>query len=191
MKDTEKTIKSEAELIRQIKEGDDEALINLCQLYKPLINKIKSIYHVRYYDNQDWEQDAMIICHESATSFDLNKGKFSSYYKTRLTNHARSLVRYDNAYRRQALKQSISLETAKKNHILPLNKSFASIPEIPLSENIAILTARLSDLEINALLVGLGIKDQEDVINNLKISQLTLARARSRLVQKMRQTLLS
>lgn len=190
MKNTGINIKSEAELIRQIKNGEDEALLDLCFRYKPLINKVKAMYHVRYYDNQDWEQDAMIICHASAKSFDLNKGKFGSYFKTRLINHARSLVRYDNAYRRQALKQSVSLETAKKNNLLPLNKSFVSIPEIPLSENIAILTGKLSNLETNALLIGLGIVKQKDVIEKLKISKLTLSRARSRLAQKMRQTLL-
>lgn len=190
MKNTEINVKSEAELISQIKNGEDEALLDLCFRYKPLINKVKSMYHVRYYDNQDWEQDAMIICHASAKSFDLNKGKFGSYFKTRLINHARSLVRYDNAYRRQALKQSVSLETAKKNNLMPLNKSFVSIPEIPLSENIAILTGRLSTLEANALLVGLGVIKQKDVIEKLKISKLTLSRARSRLAQKMRQTLL-
>ena len=190
MKNTETNVKSEAELIRQIKNGEDEALLDLCFRYKPLINKVKSMYHVRYYDNQDWEQDAMIICHASAKSFDFNKGKFGSYFKTRLINHARSLVRYDNAYRRQALKQSVSLETAKKNNLMPLNKSFVSIPEIPLSENIAILTGRLSTLEANALLVGLGVIKQKDVIEKLKISKLTLSRARSRLAQKMRQTLL-
>ncbi len=190
MKNTGINIKSEAELIRLIKNGEDEALLDLCFRYKPLINKVKGMYHVRYYDNQDWEQDAMIICHASAKSFDLNKGKFGSYFKTRLINHARSLVRYDNAYRRQALKQSVSLETAKKNNLLPLNKSFVSIPEIPLSENIAILTGKLSTLETNALLIGLGIVKQKDVIEKLKISKLTLSRARSRLAQKMRQTLL-
>lgn len=190
MKNTGINIKSEAELIKQIKNGEDEALLDLCFRYKPLINKVKGMYHVRYYDNQDWEQDAMIICHASAKSFDLNKGKFGSYFKTRLINHARSLVRYDNAYRRQALKQSVSLETAKKNNLMPLNKSFVSIPEIPLSENIAILTGRLSTLEANALLVGLGVIKQKDVIEKLKISKLTLSRARSRLAQKMRQTLL-
>ena len=190
MKNTGINIKSEAELIKQIKNGEDEALLDLCFRYKPLINKVKGMYHVRYYDNQDWEQDAMIICHASAKSFDLNKGKFGSYFKTRLINHARSLVRYDNAYRRQALKQSVSLETAKKNNLMPLNKSFVSIPEIPLSENIAILTGRLSSLEANALLVGLGVIKQKDVIEKLKISKLTLSRARSRLAQKMRQTLL-
>jgi len=73
---------------------------------------------------------------------------------------------------------------------LPLNKSFVSIPEIPLSENIAILTGKLSTLETNALLIGLGIVKQKDVIEKLKISKLTLSRARSRLAQKMRQTLL-
>ncbi|MCT6891082.1 MAG: hypothetical protein M3Z87_15730, partial [Lactobacillus sp.] len=69
MKNTGTNIKSEAELIRQIKNGDDEALLDLCFRYKPLINKVKGMYHVRYYDNQDWEQDAMIICHASAKSF--------------------------------------------------------------------------------------------------------------------------
>ena len=89
------------------------------------------------------------------------------------------------------MKQSVSLETAKKNNLLPLDRSFVSIPEIPLSENIAILTGRLSHLETNALLIGLGVIEQKEVIQKLKISKLTLSRARSRLVQKMRQTLLN
>ena len=191
MKSIKKASKNETELIMQIKNGEEEALIDLCYLYKPLINKVKSMYHVRYYDSQDWDQDALIICHDSAKKFDLKKGKFSSYYKTRLTNHAKSLVRYDNAYRRQALKQSISLETARKNNLSPMKKDSTSIPEVPLSENIAILTSHLSNLEINALLVELGLKNQDEILCRLNISELTLSRAHSRLAQKMRKTLLN
>lgn len=180
----------EIDLILQIKQGDDTALKSLCYLYQPLINKVKRMYHVRYYDSQDWDQDALIICHASALRFDIKRGKFSSYYKTRLTNHAKSLVRYDTAYRRQALKQSVSLETASKNNLMPMNQSYIYMSEVPLSESFTVLITRLSKLEINALLVGLGITQQEEVLEKLQISNITLARARSRLAQKMRESLL-
>lgn len=191
MQDAEQKSKLEDELIRQVKKGEDDALKHLYQLYKPLICNIKRNFHVRYYDSQDWDQDALIICHASAMSFDQSKGKFGSYFKTRLTNHAKTLIRYDMAYRRQALTQSISLELAAENGLRPLYQVYSSMPEVPLSDSFAELIKNLSNLENMALLVVLGIYQREEAANLLKISEITLIRAHSRLLRKMRQTLLN
>lgn len=180
----------ETNLISQIKEGKDDALVKLYQLYYPLVYSVKQKYYVRYYDDQDWNQDALIICHASAMNFDQSKGRFGSYYKTRLTNHAKTLVRYDSAYRRKAMNQSVSLDAAKEKGLEPIAKSVISPSEIPLSESLASLIASLSDLEISALLIELGIIDIEDALQKLKVERVTILRARSRVSRKMRHVLL-
>lgn len=191
MQDIELKTKLENELIRQIKIGEDDALKHLFRMYKPLICNVKRKFHVRYYDSQDWDQDALIVCHASAMSFDQSKGKFGSYYKTRLTNHAKSLIRYDSAYRRQALTQSISLEVANENGLRPFYQNYSRTPEVPLSDSFTQLIKNLSNLEIMALLVVLGKYKREEAASLLKINQVSLIRAHSRLVRKMRKTLLN
>jgi RNA polymerase sporulation-specific sigma factor len=180
----------EMNLILQIKKGKDDALIKLYQRYYPLVYSVKRKYYVRYYDDQDWNQDALIICHASAMNFNQSKGKFGSYYKTRLTNHAKTLIRYNSAYRRKAMNQSISLDAAREKGLEPIAKSVISPSEIPLSETLANLIANLSDLEISALLIELGIIDIEDVLQKFGVDQVTILRARSRLSRKMRHELI-
>ncbi|WEV70524.1 sigma-70 family RNA polymerase sigma factor [Lactobacillus sp. ESL0785] len=184
------TEKIEKELIEQIKLGNDEALRQLCCYYQPLINNLERQYFIRSYDRQDWQQDAMIICYETALNYDSARGKFGSYFKTRLTNHIKTLLRYEMAYRRRALAQSISLEAAVESGLSSLHQPLTQAIEIPLSEKFAELLTQLSDLEIKALLIILGKWSQEEALKKLKIEQITLIRARSRLMQKMRQALL-
>ncbi|BDR60837.1 sigma-70 family RNA polymerase sigma factor [Lactobacillus xylocopicola] len=190
MQKYEQTKKREDKLILQTKAGDDDALKKLYYLYQPLINSVKQKYHVRDYDSQDWDQEALIICHQSAINYDCQRGRFSSYYKTRLTNHAKSLVRYNTAYRRRALLQSVSLETAQENGLGPLHRDQVSESQVPLTESLTEVVANLSNLEMNALLVTLGMASPEDVIELLAVDHKALGRARSRLLQKMRATLL-
>ncbi|RMC45236.1 sigma factor [Lactobacillus sp. ESL0230] len=180
----------EATLINQVKNGKEDALKKLYIRYQPLVNSIINKYYLRCYDKQDWEQDALFICYQSAISYVDGKGKFASYYKTRLTNHAKTLVRYENAYRRRALTQSISIEKAVASGLRPLQVNQVSPSEVPLNDQLAEIIDHLSDLEGIALLVVLGIVPQEEVLANLKIEKKSLIRAKSRLVQKMRYHLL-
>ncbi|MBA1394611.1 sigma-70 family RNA polymerase sigma factor, partial [Lactobacillus sp. XV13L] len=148
-------------------------------------------YHVRYYDSQDWDQDALIVCYRAVQKFNDNKGRFGSYYKTLLTNHAKSLVRYDAAYRRRALTQAISLENAAAEGLSPLRQNFAQTAAVPLSENLKELVAHLSNLELSALLLALGTMKYEEIKRKYHFSRLMLVRARARVLQKMRRLLLS
>jgi RNA polymerase sporulation-specific sigma factor len=102
---------SDNELVRLIKEKDGAALQELCQRYAPLIMTIKRHYYLRNFDDDDWDQEAMLVCYETARLFDPHKNsRFSSFYKMRLTNHARSLLRYEYAQRRAPYAQAASYE---------------------------------------------------------------------------------
>ncbi len=190
MKKGKQNADAENQLVQKIKSGDELALYELCHLYRPLVNSIKQRYHVRYYDSQDWDQDALIVCYFSALSFDREKGRFGSYYKVRLVNHANSLIRYNLAYRRKALTEAVSFEKAHSDGLHFLHQEKTIVSEVPLSESLNALVKSLSYLEINTLLVALGIYRREEVLKRLNVSQLTLTRAHSRLLQKTRKALL-
>lgn len=182
--------REETELIMQIKSGQTDALRKLCFLYRPLIANIKKKYHLRSYDNQDWDQDAMIICYLAVKDFDQKKGNFASYYKVRLVNHANTLLRREMAYRRKAWAQAISFETAATKGMNPIRRPETFLPEVPLSIKLAELVNKLSILEVTALLIILGLCQPEQIINDWQILPMTLVRARSRLLQKARLILL-
>lgn len=182
--------REETELIMQIKSGQTDALRKLCFLYRPLIANIKKKYHFRSYDNQDWDQDAMIICYLAVKDFDQKKGNFASYYKVRLVNHANTLLRREMAYRRKAWAQAISFEAAATKGMNPIRRPETFLPEVPLSIKLAELVNKLSILEVTALLIILGLCQPEQIIKDWQILPMTLVRARSRLLQKARLILL-
>lgn len=177
---------SEAELIKKIKAGDDRALEKLFALYKPLVNSVLKRYYLHHYDRKDWQQEAMIICYESVLVYSAKKGNFGSLYRTKLYNHARTLVRYNMAARRQVYSKSISWERVDKDEIheprsLELN--------IPVNDTYNNFVKSLSRLELIALLTILGEMSTEYVIDQLEIEAAKLVRARSRTLQKMRNIL--
>ena len=175
---------TEEKLINKAKMGDDQALKELFFLYKPLVNSILKKYYLHHYDRDDWEQEALIICYESVVVFSGKKGSFGSLYKTKLSNHARTLVRYNNELRRQIYNHSVSLdsnlciqEPGRSELITPVKTIYHEFIE------------SLSRLELIAVLTILGEISVEYVINNLKIEYMQLVRARSRAIQKMRNVL--
>lgn len=183
-----KTVLEEV-LITQVKKGEQDALMKLYVLYRPLVNNIKRQYYLRYYDEQDWEQEALIVCYQSALMYQQDKGKFGSYYKVRLLNHIRSILRYHMAYRRKASSQAISIEKAITHGLRPIYQPTIMATEVPLCESLKEIVQKLSELEIWTLLIILGVCQQEEVIKYLKVSKVTMVRARSRLIKKMRTSL--
>lgn len=139
------------------------------------------MYH---YDHDDWEQEALIICYESVLVFSDKKGKFGSLYKTKLSNHARTLVRYNTALRRQVYSHSVSLDNN-----LRIQEPKRSELLTPVKMTYQDYVKSLSRLEAIALLTVLGEISVEYVVNNLEIEYMQLVRARSRAIHKMKNVL--
>lgn len=176
----------EKKLIKKVKAGDDEALEKLFTLYKPLVNSIMKKYYLGHYDRNDWEQEAMIICYEAAIVFSSEKGNFCSLYKTKLTNHARTLIRYNTAFKRQIYDQSVSWESVK---IQGIQEPMRSELAIPINETYNEFVKSLSRLEIIALMTIIGEVTTEYAIDHMNVEAVQLIRARSRTLQKMRKVL--
>ncbi|WP_297951181.1 sigma-70 family RNA polymerase sigma factor [uncultured Lactobacillus sp.] len=176
----------EEKLIKRVQAGDDEALEKLFHLYEPLVNSIVNQFYLHHYDRKDWDQEAMIMCYEAALVFSPEKGKFSSLYKTKLTNHARTLVRYNMARRRQVYSQSIPWNQA---NIQGVNEPRRSELAIPVDEIYNNFVNSLSHVELIALLTIIGEISTEYAIDHMNIEAMKLVRARSRTLQKMRNIL--
>lgn len=123
----------------------------------------------------------MIICYEAALVYSSEKGNFGSLYKTKLSNHARTLIRYNNAFKRQVYDQSISWESVKIQGIQEPRRSELAIP---INDTYNEFVKSLSRLELIALMTIIGEMSAEYVIDHLKIEAIQLIRARSRALQK-------
>lgn len=186
-KDIEKMKTNEEALIKRVKAGDDQALKKLFSLYKPLVSSILKKYYLYHYEYKDWQQDALIICYEAALIYSAEKGRFGSLYKTKLSNHARTLVRYNMALRRQVYSKTVSWEKVDMSVIQEPRRFELAIPIDDTYNN---FVKSLSRLELIALLIVLGEMSTEYAVEKFGLEAMQLVRARSRTLQKMRNVLL-
>ncbi len=99
-------------LISRIQKDDDEqALKELYYSCLPVIGGTIKQYFVELYDNQDWEQEALILCYKTAKRFDLKQGKpFVGFYKVSLHNRAINLIRRGKRKKRLAASDQVYWE---------------------------------------------------------------------------------
>lgn len=176
---------SEHELVSLIKQKDGAALKELCQRYAPLIMTIKRHYYLRNFDDNDWDQEAMLVCYETAHLFDPKKNpRFSSFYKMRLTNHARSLLRYEYAQRRAPYAQAASYENALAAGLVQ-EASYQPAELTSLPARYHDYLVRLSPRELTALQVYLQLPARPVVYSEAQLNQ-----ACQRCKKKFKSTLL-
>src|SRR5699024_7178456 len=114
-------------------------------------------------------------------------GKFSSLYTTKLCNHARTLVRYNMARRRQVYSQSIPVDTADTQ--VSVNVPWRSKVSLADGETNDHTGNSLSHCELIGLLTIVGEISTEYAIDHLNIEAMKLVRARARTLQNMRKVL--
>ncbi|QNQ81403.1 sigma-70 family RNA polymerase sigma factor [Lactobacillus sp. PV034] len=180
--------KNEYDLIIGVKNKNDEDLRELMQRYMPLVNSIKKRYYIRHYDSDDWDQDAMMICYETCCLFDFKLNKsFGAFYKTKLSNHARSLLRYELAKRREPYRKAISYEVATTNGMV--NEESRELSITPEREIYQKYLTNLSKLELIATLFLLGMMTQKQACSLAQCSYMQLLQAKGRCKKKLTQEL--
>lgn len=111
---------NEVYLIRRVKEEQDmEALHELVERYRPLINGAKLNFFIRNFDHDDWEQEALIMCYQSCCTYDEKRANsFGAYYRTKFYNHLRSLLRYELAQKRTSFTKAISYDNVVHKNLI-------------------------------------------------------------------------
>lgn len=179
---------SDSELIMRVKQKDNDALQQLFVRYKPVVNKIKAQYYVRNYDYQDWDQEAMIVCYEACCLYDFERNsQFGAFYKTKFTNHVRSLLRYELAKRREANRTAISYEYGNDTGIIM--EKFTNDYNLPISEIYSQFLSNLSELELLSILVYLGKLSHQQACKIGRCDRLKLLQAKARCKRKLKDEL--
>ncbi|MCD2255425.1 sigma-70 family RNA polymerase sigma factor [Agrilactobacillus fermenti] len=185
----------ELRLVDQVRENGiwaSEALENLLEKYKPLIFAVMGRYHLHLYETDDWLQDARLECYLTCLKFDPNSGsRFGSFFKLRFENAVHSRIRRQLAKKRLADHQASSFEVLMEKpnvpYIASLQESTVRL-EIPLTDY-RTFAKRLSQVELQALLVILGRKTLTDIERSLHFSRETVKNAQQRVRKKFRQYL--
>lgn len=167
-------------LVEAFLSGDEDALCKLVNLYKPMIYTIKSRIYLKNLDDEDWYQEAMISCHEAIMAYDKNKGTFGTIYKNYFYNRIMTLLRFEMAVRRRIDRNMVpwTEDIDEENFLVQEpDNLYCTINEVGSK-----VCQKLTNVEMNAILVMLGKASVDDVLRdcNITLRQLNSARARAR-----------
>lgn len=191
MKNGEETDLELNELLFKLKNfADSLSLQLLIHKYRPMIIKLCRNVHLQSSDADDLLQEARIICYQTACSFDPERSTitFGAYFKLSLQNHYRSLVRRENAQKRQIEKLALSLEEllAKKGDVLATADAYS---EKVLDMNILLdkLPTLLTPLELQVFHATLRYPKTSQISLELGLSTSQINNAIHRTHKKLSQ----
>ena len=178
--------KDEEQLIKEISEGNDESLAELFQMYQPIVRKAKKKYCIYGYDDKDLMQEARITCYESAKIFQKKRGKFGPYFRIRLHNRLKSLIRFQMAERRWEEQMHASFDELVVENPEELEHLVceSELLDISMDEIGRKFVPKLSKIELIAFLVFVGKLTDEEAIKKYQINPDQLKSARNRVYKK-------
>ncbi|PRY82363.1 sigma-70 family RNA polymerase sigma factor [Alkalibacterium olivapovliticus] len=98
-------------LIFQIQSGDDAAFSVLLERCQPIIRRTTFRRYIKGYDREDLYQEACVVLVEASQKYDFSKGmSFNQYACLCIDNHFHRLIRWNNAMKRQSIRDALSLE---------------------------------------------------------------------------------
>lgn len=179
----------ELELIRAVQNcSDSAALESLLIKYRPMINLAMSKFYLRDFDRDDWLQEARIVCYETCLLYETNHNcQFSSFFRLRLYNHLRNILRHELATKRLSNQMCNSLdEMLIQESEATFRHPFATEPVIVQQLNLNRYLTSLSYLELQAFQVMVNQKKAAEVCELLDCTEKQLARAVERCHQKLK-----
>lgn len=183
---------NENELIIRVKDHkDSDALHGLITKYQPMIDSMYKMYWLNGYDRKDWYQESYIVCYETCQRYNGERGsKFANFFKMRFNNHIVSLIRAQQAAKRQINAEACSYEELLLNGDSVLEYLHKPAPRtMDLIDHFEQLIEDLSDLELAAFQVILGDLTVDEVCELHNCDDKQLFRAASRCKSKIKRKL--
>lgn len=177
--------KEETRLIKQAMEGDGEALQELVKTFAPLIQKTKRQYHLRDFDDSDWEQEALITCYNAALTYQREKGCFAAYFRKQFMNHIHTILRAYMADCRRGYLETESLDALKEQGEHKLTYAKVMPLEYSISEVGDKFFNSLSEIELMTIHILMGLTTTQEVSDKLAVNRSQLRRARCRAYHKL------
>ena len=100
-------------LVSNIKDGYkiNESFDELFDYFVPLVKSFEKVYHLEQFDDDDWVQEASIVCYKACNSFNSEQGSsFPSYFKFLLKNRVITIIRSEESDKRKSNKEKVYIE---------------------------------------------------------------------------------
>ncbi|MFT9274121.1 MAG: sigma-70 family RNA polymerase sigma factor [Liquorilactobacillus nagelii] len=184
------------QLVQRIKEHkDNHAFKTLFNKYTPVVCGSIARYHFRFFAIEDLLQEARLVCYQAVLAYDLQSPvSFGKYFQKSLQNHYCSLLRKENAAKRQKEKYAESFEETFETTDCS-STSLSSLQDYPLSiliaqEQLVEASKCLSQLEFEILyLLAVEHLTPEEIAADLDKDIIQITRAVSRCHKKISETI--
>lgn len=179
--------KSDEDLIKLAKTGDDIYLEILLERYKPLVLSLANRYFIRGQDRDDVIQEAMIALFKAIQAFDTDKQtSFAAFVKTTTQNHMIDSIRKSEAKNNRVLSDAVSIENMKFFIEDEQSEDFG-IYEEELQDLLSNeeFKSNFSDLEWQVLNLRLIKLSYNDIGKELDVKEKVVDNALQRIKQKL------
>lgn len=170
---------------------DSMVFEEMFQQYVPIIYKMESRYLIRDFEHDDWLQEGRIALNSALKSYREDRGTtFGLYYKMILENRIRSLLRRQQAKKRLAQQQAVSIEKVGSEtfseyfHYHQQLEESLSISELLLKGEIT-----LSQLETYALYYYIRGEEPFEIAKRLGETEKAIRNALNRTKNKIKKEL--
>ncbi len=181
--------------IKQSKKGNQEAFVKLMKQFEPVVLKMKKMYYVKDFDQEDWLQEGKIIGYQSVMNYDLLKGlSFGYYFKLNLERHIFSILRKQNAYKRQSDVQAISLDgkmaECGDTFLLEESAAYDCFAPIYMRDRIAEFYTQLSAFEARIFTLYIKKYSVQQIAEMLDCTELKVKSGLDRVRRKFKKSMI-
>lgn len=177
-------------LVEEARDGNECALQELINRYKPLILSIQNRFYLRELELSDWFQESVIVIWEVINRFDVTRTHaFGSYLKAALLNRRRDYARRINAKKRKATGPVSSIdanptffaETLADEHL------FSSENRVIFQQQLAeTIKKDMSKMERSVLIGLISGQAEEAICEQLGIDHIQFHNANERIKRKIK-----
>lgn len=186
-------MKEEQELIRQAREGSEEAFECIFKKYMPIVLHQRSKSYLRFYDLDDWLQEGRIVCYQSIHRYDCYKNvTFGLFFKINFERWVISAIRFQEAQKRKinqvtdSLDYQIELKGEGLNGFQEDLKAETSLEYVFVRETLENFSTCLSDFERDVYEYVLQGEDMDSIAKHLNVSRQKVDCGYSRLKRKLK-----
>lgn len=172
----------------RLDEIDGTAFEEMFSQYMPVIYNMRSRYSIRDFDYDDWLQEGRIALNDAMHSYRNDRGTtFGLYYKMIFENRIRSLLRRQQAQKRFAQQQAISIEKVGTD-VFNEHFQYQELIEENMCISEVLLTGglSLSSLENRALYYYLKGEEPPMIAQRLNESEKAICNALNRTKNKIK-----
>lgn len=189
---------TDEQLVLQFNDGDETALVELIERYKPMLSKITRSYFLIGWGPEDLMQEAMIGLVKACKGYKQTMSSFSTFAYQCITRNVQSAVKTANRKKNMVLNNSMALNnqgavkiTEEDEEITIMLPSSALTPDEKLIESEKLqevkqqIIQKLSKFELEVLALYLKGFSYTSIADKLDLPPKSIDNALSRIKNKL------